>query len=282
MANCTSKSLSLALILTGTLFQTLPSMSGSAWGQDLSLETGDNIAYIGNTTADRMQHHAWLETYLHALHPDHQLTFRNLGFSGDEVKTRPRSANFGTPDQWLTKVGADTVFCFFGYNEALRGDTGLQQFKTDLAGMLDGMAAQKYNGESAPKVVVFSPIAHENLNSRHLPDGSSNNANLELYTNAMRDVCTEKAVPFVDLFELSQELYATADLPLTMNGVHLLDHGNRALARAVLPKLIPGSQAPADSPLIPFLKRWKAKNLNRSCWSKVKFAARKIVNTTAR
>jgi putative heme-binding domain-containing protein len=247
MAHFSSKMLSLALILAGTLFNPFTSMSSSAWGQGLSLQPGDHIAYIGNTTADRMQHHAWLETYLHALHPDHQLTFRNLGFSGDEVNNRPRSANFGTPDQWLTKVAADTVFCFFGYNEALRGEAGLQAFKNDLAGMLDGMAAQKYNGKSAPKVVVFSPIAHENLNSRHLPDGSANNANLELYTNAMREVCSEKGVPFVDLFDLSQQLYAVADQPLTMNGVHLLDHGNRALARAVLPQLVPGAQAPADA-----------------------------------
>ena len=59
------------------------------------LEKGDHICYIGNTLADRMQHDGWLETYLHAAHPHHELTFRNLGFAGDEVKTRPRSANSG-------------------------------------------------------------------------------------------------------------------------------------------------------------------------------------------
>ena len=28
----------------------------------LKLEKGDHVCYIGNTLADRMQHHAWLET----------------------------------------------------------------------------------------------------------------------------------------------------------------------------------------------------------------------------
>ena len=78
--------------------------------------------------ADRMQHHAWLETYIHHHNPMLELTFRNLGFAADELKTRPRSANFGTPNQWLTKCEADVIFCFFGYNEALKGEAGLPQF----------------------------------------------------------------------------------------------------------------------------------------------------------
>ena len=87
----------------------------------LQLKKGDRIAYIGNTLADRMQHAAWLETYIYALYPELDLTFRNLGFSGDELKLRQREENFGSPDQWLAKTRANVIFCFFGYNEALRG-----------------------------------------------------------------------------------------------------------------------------------------------------------------
>ena len=81
---------------------------------EFRFDQDDHVCYIGNTMADRMQHHAWLETYIHSLFPNHQLTFRNLGFAADEVKTRPRSDNFGSPDQWLSKCKADVVFCFFG------------------------------------------------------------------------------------------------------------------------------------------------------------------------
>ena len=112
--------------------------------------------------------------------------------------------------------------------------------------MIDGMRNQKYNGNSAPRIVLFSPISHEDLQSRHLPDGKKNNANLDLYTNAMREICENKEVPFVDLFEASQKLYASSDKPLTMNGVHLLDHGNRAIAREILPNLVPGKRPPED------------------------------------
>lgn len=195
---------------------------------------GDHVVYIGNTLADRMQHDGWLETYLHSLLPQHELTFRNLGFSADEVKLRQRSDNFGDPDLWLTKCKADVVFCFFGYNEALRGEAGLQGFTKDLTEMIDQMRAQKYNGSSAPRLIIFSPLAHEDLKSPHLPNGSENNKNLLLYANTMREVCKTKGVPFVDLFAMSQKLYAAVDKPLTMNGIHLHEHGNRALAREIL------------------------------------------------
>jgi hypothetical protein len=200
----------------------------------LSLRKGDSVAYIGNTLADRMQHHAWLETYIHALFPEHDLSFRNLGVPGDELKVRPREDNFGSPDEWLTKVQADVVFSFFGYNEALKGEAGLAGFRKDLGEVIDGMKAQKYNGESAPTLVFFSPIAHENLNSRHLPDGSANNEKLALYTQAMEEVCRSKDVVFVNLFAPTQQLYASADKPLTMNGIHLLDHGDKAVAGVII------------------------------------------------
>ncbi|MFM7163011.1 MAG: hypothetical protein ACKO3P_21880, partial [Planctomycetaceae bacterium] len=95
----------------------------------LTLQPGDRVAILGNTLADRMQHSGWLETYTHALHPRHELVFRNLGYSGDELKVRQREENFGSPDEWLAKVQASVIWSFFGYNEALRGPAGLQQFR---------------------------------------------------------------------------------------------------------------------------------------------------------
>lgn len=227
MKRFSSIAMTFALFLTAT----------AAAEERLKLQHGDHISYIGNTLADRMQHHAWLETYIHALHPEHELAFRNLSFPGDELTTRPRSQNFGSPDEWLTKTQADVVFCFFGYNEALRGEGALGKFEKDLAGMIDQMRSQKYNGERAPRLVMFSPIAHENLNNPNLPDGSENNQKLELYTTAMQRICASKEVLFVDLFTPSQRLYEQHDEPLTLNGIHLLDRGNKLLAQETIPQL---------------------------------------------
>ena len=224
----------------------LPLAQAGAADPRFKFQPEDRICYIGNTLADRMQHHAWLETLIHDLHPQHRLIFRNLGFAGDEVQARPRSDNFGSPDAWLTKVGADVVFCFFGYNEALRGEAGLSAFEKNLGAMLAGMKRQKYNGKSAPRIVLFSPIAHENLNLPYLPDGVDNNKNLLRYTQVMQRVSNAEKVLFVDLFEPSLQRYESAkSKPLSMNGIHLLEHGNRILADVIVQDVlgVPGASS---------------------------------------
>ena len=225
---------------------TLPTLSillislavpGQADAQALELPTNSRIAVIGNNLADRMQHQGWLEAYIQAIHPKQKISFRHLGFTGDEVNVRPRSNNFGSADQWLTKVQADVVFCFFGFNEALRGPESMEQFKQHLTSMLEGMKQQRYNGESAPTIVLFSPIAHEDLHSPHLPDGSENNPKLLAATTAMSEVCKQQNVRFVDLFRPTLALYEGSSKPLTLNGVHLLDHGADAVAKIMIDRL---------------------------------------------
>ena len=205
--------------------------------QQLTFSEGDSVSIIGNTTADRLQHHGWLETFVHALHPQHKLRFRNLAMPGDELTVRPREANFGNADQWLAKNETDVVLCFFGYNESFQGLDGLEAFRRNLVSTIEGMKQRQYNGTSAPQIVMFSPIAHEDLQSPHLPDGSDNNKRLYAYTQAMQEVCARQEVPFVNLFDATQKLYAEAERPLTMNGIHLLEHGNRAVAQVVVQQL---------------------------------------------
>jgi putative heme-binding domain-containing protein len=210
----------------------------------LRLKHGDHVSIIGNTLADRMQHHGWLETYLQSRFPDLELAFRDLGFSGDELTVRFRSENFGTPDQWLARTRSDVVFAFFGYNESYGGQAGLPKFKKDLDGFIKHTLAQKYNGQSAPRLVLFSPIAHEDLHSRNLPDGKGNNRRLEPYTAAMAEVARANGVPFVDLFHPTKAAYPNAANPFTINGVHVNQHGDHEVARIIDRALFPGAKAP--------------------------------------
>src|SRR5262245_13888201 len=73
----------------------------TALADGLALKNGDHICLVGNTLAERLQDFGWLETLLASRFPEHDLPFRNLGFSGDEITTRLRSRDFGTPDEWL-------------------------------------------------------------------------------------------------------------------------------------------------------------------------------------
>ena len=216
----------------------------------LPLQQDDVVGIIGNALADRMQHDGWVETLIQSQMAGKNITIRNLAVSGDTVTSHPRSKGVPAPDTYLEQCKADVVFAFFGYNESFGGEAKVAQFKTDLAAMVDRYRAAKFNGASSPRVVLFSPIAHENLRSPLLPDGIANNVNLALYTAAMKQVASEKGVAFVDLFTPSQELYAKAKTPISLNGVHLLPDGNRQMGE-VIASAVTGKKVIAVSAMEP-------------------------------
>ena len=200
----------------------------------LELRKGDRICLIGNALAECLQYFGYFETLLHHRFPNRQLVVRNLGFCGDEVRFRPRSLDFGTPDQHLKLRGADVVFAFFGFNESFHGPDGLPTFEQELDQFITHTRAQRYNGRSHPTLVLFSPITHENLNNPNIPDGTGTNPNIELYTCSMARTAAKHGVPFVDLYELTSRLYDADDEPFTFNGIHLTESGYRRLARPML------------------------------------------------
>ena len=188
------------------------------------------MIFIGNTLAERMQYFGHFETLLHARFPEHELVVRNLGYSADEIAFRPRSLNFGSPDDHLTMWQADVILAFFGFNESFAGPGGLEKFKTDLTEFIQHTKEQAYNGESAPRLALISPIAHEDLENPNYPDGFANNVNLEMYTRAMENLAGEHDVPFVDLFTPSLAIMKERSQPLTFNGIHLRDDGHSVIA----------------------------------------------------
>ncbi len=222
-------------------------------------KNGEHIILLGNGLGERFLDHPYFEADLQMRFPDKQLVVRNLCRVGDTPGFRPHPSrksqwafpgaekfhpqhqihagqgNHPTPDQWLTTVKADTILAFFGYNESFDGPAGLENFKGELDAFITHTLSQKYNGSSAPRLVLVSPIAFENLSAKHdLPDGKKENENLALYTKAMAEVAAARKVEFVDLFESTSKLYPTRDQPFTRNGFLPNDDGYKLLGPALV------------------------------------------------
>lgn len=205
---------------------------------EFTFQKGDKICLVGNSLSDRMQHDGWMETFIQRETPQLELIFRNLSVCGDEVANRPRSENVPNSEALLAQCKADVIFCFFGYNESFQAQSGLEQFKNDYAAMIDNYRAKNFNGKNTLRLVLFSPIANENLHNKLLPDGSANNNRLALYANAVKEVAAAKNASFVDLFGPTLALYAKAKAPLTLNGAHLSAAGNRELGLVIAEALL--------------------------------------------
>ena len=221
--------------------------SASAAEPTLQLKQGDHVAIVGNALPDRMQHDGWLESLIVAQHPELDLTIRNLAAPGDEVVTRHRSENFGTPSDWLKRTEADVVLAFFGFNESFAGEPGLEKFKSDLGNYLKETKAMDYSGKGAPRIVLLSPIANEKPLDPNFEVPAANNENLARYTRAMAEVAAANGVGFVDLFSPSRALLEQTreqNRPATINGIHLNEEGNRQLAPVIFRGLF-GKEPPA-------------------------------------
>ncbi|MEQ1828657.1 MAG: PVC-type heme-binding CxxCH protein, partial [Pirellula sp.] len=214
-----------------------------------AFEKGDVVAILGNGLPDRMQHDGWFETLLQSSLRDKQVRFRNMSASGDRPNSFPRSKGATSMTAYLQHVKADVVFAFFGYNESFDGVDKAGDYQKKLVEFVARTRGSKANGKSFPRIVLFSPIAHENTGNPNVPDGQSHNIQLEAYTKATEAAAKGSGVTFVDLFHPSLALFKAANAPLTINGVHLTEEGNRKIAEVIATALV-GHQVNASMSMV--------------------------------
>jgi hypothetical protein len=196
---------------------------------------GERVVFLGNGFAERDTYYGRLETELHLRFPAQTLFVRNLGRSGDTPAFRPHPARpsqwafpgaekfhpefaqhngkgfFPTPDQWLFHLKADTIVAFFGYNESFDGAGRVANYEAEVDAFVVHSLSKAYNGKTAPRLVLVSPIAFEDLSAkRDLPNGKAENAHLELYAAAMERVAKKHGLTYVDLFHPSLAAYRKA------------------------------------------------------------------------
>ena len=228
----------------------------------VQIEKDAHIVLIGNNLCSRMMNYGHFETEVQLRFPDSLLFIRNMCDGGNTPGFRPHSGrvspwafpgaekfqtelannsnsqgHFETPDEWLTRLEADIILAFFGYNESFEGEAGLDNFKAELEAFIRHTINQPYNGDTAPQLVLLSPIAFQNLSDQYdLPNGEKENANLALYTEAMKEVAAEKNIPFIDVFTLSKKWFESGK-QLTIDGAQLTEEGYRKFSTYIADKI---------------------------------------------
>ena len=211
--------------------------SAQAAAPRLELRSGDRVIFLGNTLAERMQQFNNFETRLMVRFADLDLTVRNLGWSADTITLQPRPLKFGDATSHLTEQQADVILAFFGLNESFDGEAGLPKFEQDLDAYLKAHLAKQYNGKTPPRLALVSPIAHEKLARLTHVDVDARNRELARYTEAMRRVAARNNVAFADLYTPTKKAMEAASTPLTINGIHLNEHGDRIVAGLLMAAL---------------------------------------------
>jgi hypothetical protein len=204
-----------ALIVVGMLLS-LPALAA----EPFQFADGDRVVFIGNTLIEREQRYGYWETALTALHPYKDITFRNLGWSGDTVWGEAQARFGGQAEGFrhlkdhVLALNPTVIILGYGLNESFAGPAGLPKFEQGLNTLLDTLAVTK------ARIVILGPAAQEDL-GRPLPAPAEQNKNIRLYADALGKVAQKRGHYFVDLYQL----LGSAKGPLTDNGIHLTDYG---------------------------------------------------------
>lgn len=207
----------------------------TAWAQDLQtpsppfeFKDGDRVVLLGDALIEREQKYSYLETRIHSRYPDHDLVFRNLGWSGDNPEGRSRvSFDWNkSKEEWLKRivdqvVSAEPTVVVLGYGMAnsFDGAAGIPKFKADLTQLIESI--RQRSEERQVRFILLSPIRHEAL-PPPLPDPAKHNEQLALYTGAIREIAEDGDHRFISFFDyFTNENSSTPSEPVTDNGIHL-------------------------------------------------------------
>jgi len=205
----------LSLVLASTLAQPVEVKAAK---NPFEFKDGDRVVFLGGTLIEREQKYGNWELALTLLNKDKNVTFRNLGWSGDTVYCESRGSfdgpkkGFENTMALLKELKPTVVVICYGQVESFDGKDGVKKFSEGLEKLIDGVNATK------ARVVLMTPTRFEN--KKPLTEAKAKNANLELYSIAMKDVAEKRKLEFVDLFgALAQSEIETE------NGLHLTAKG---------------------------------------------------------
>jgi hypothetical protein len=202
------------------------------------LQSGDRVAIVGNTYADQLRLHGYLETLLLQRTSGNEISIRNLGWGGDTLTVRDRPTNFVSEKDTLSEHKTDLIIACFGMGESFDGIDGIGEFKKNLKAFLASHRGMKYNGNSLVRLVLVSPIAQEDLGTS-TPKTDQRNEEIKAYALAMEQICSQEKIPFINLYEVTATLLGDGkSARLTENGIRLNEYGYWATARTMADFLI--------------------------------------------
>lgn len=211
----------------------LPFLVPAAAAADrFEFKDGDRVVLIGSTVIEREQRYGYWETALTLIHPDKNITFRNLGWSGDTVWGEARAV-FDSPREGYKRLVEHTlaekptvIVVGYGTIESFAGEKGLPAFKAQYKNLLDDLAPAK------ARLVLMSPMSVDR-NEWKFGDADQRNREVRLYRDAIEAEAKLRGAPFVD--DIGYR-YGPAS-PLMENGMHLTPWGYAHTAHGLMTEL---------------------------------------------
>lgn len=191
-----------------------------------TLKDGDRVVFLGNSIFENEFQYGYLELALTTRFADKGITFRNLGWTGDNVWGEARSTYTNPPTPYehlmedITKAAPTVVFLAYGGVEAQEGQAGVAHFKDGLNKLIDKIESLGARTVLLSTIPVVSADTSQHIDAR--------NADLELYSKVISDVASQRGKQFIDIYNPVLNTSKKADI--IENTVHLNETGYYYLA----------------------------------------------------
>lgn len=192
----------------------------------LEFKHGARIVFLGGSFFENELEDCYLEFAFTSRWPDRALTFRNLGWTGDNVYAEARST-FTTPPtpyqqlfQQIRSTRPDYVLIAYGTVEAQKGEAGVEEFTRGLEVIIDSVDA--LGAQTILLSTIPVRLAGTQENTLNL------NKNLQLYRDAIARIASKRKKRFVDLYTPVSQSKAPI---YAYNGIHLNAKGYYYVAR---------------------------------------------------
>jgi len=217
----------ILLLASGFLLTACVSESKSSQGP-LAFKQNEKVVFLGNAFFENAITNGEIETTFSLCFPTKNITFRNIGWSGDNVYAHARSRardgqRFGSPEEGfgilaeqITDIKPDKIFIAYGFNESFDDGAGIEAYRKGLNRLLAML------GQHCPELILISTLPMEKgfgIPTEHI---EARNKELKKYAETTKEVAIKGEYRFIDLFTpFSKENKFTA------NGVHLSSEGYR-------------------------------------------------------
>jgi len=244
------KLLALAGLLCLLGISPVASTSPHATGPQLSSLTNQRIAFLGGTLISRMEQYGYLETALTAAWADQDITFRNLGWPGDDIlgtargefgskrntrSWRPPTEEEGVAFQIMMDHVSDanptTILVGYGNETAFfETDTAFEHFQEHYQTLLEAL------NHTGANLILLTPIPHC---QPHSETTSSYNNRLQSTAAFVKAFASKQGHQSIDVFGHFTEMGCSSSTGSLYdpNGIHLNESGYLELSRFIAVEL---------------------------------------------
>ncbi|MFT7162421.1 MAG: lysophospholipase L1-like esterase [Algoriphagus sp.] len=189
--------------------------------ESLVFKQNEKVVFLGNAFFENALANGEIETTISLCFPKKNITFRNIGWSGDNVYAHSRARardgrrfgnseeGFGILSKQIKDLKPDKIFIAYGFNESF-DDAASYNFGEGLSHLLAMLS------KHCPKLILLSTLPMENgfgMPAEHI---AAQNRRLKIQAEITKDIAIKGNHYFVDLFTPFSN-----EIKYTINGIHL-------------------------------------------------------------